>query len=318
MPDVQLILVDEVDRYEEAGFFLGGGVRQLIIAPRTFVAYIQQSFRDRGLRCDVLQLPRVSLEAVVKRQMVEGVQAVVKIFRKSQNTGKIPLQVFNRSLGVNNIQFDGRVLPGPMQADRHAYKSLEYEDLQANVAAELVVRAKSTHLAPAPAPTQYPNGPAYTAAQYPHQAQPVHPQQALPGGAQANNLANLITSLDGPSLQHLLGAMAQNPQTPTNPQQNPLPLQPGQSQGLASLLSNIAPQQPPPQGYQYRAGPQQQQNAYSGPVSDPTFSNNPALSSLLHSPHGRPSSQGIQAQHQQSGQQQSVQDIMAQLAKYQQ
>lgn len=108
VPDVQLILVDEVDRYGAAGAFLG---RQLIATLRTFVAYIQQSFRDRGLRCDVLQLPRVSLAAVVKRQLVEGVQAVVKIFRKSQNTGKIPLQVFNRSLGVNNIQFDGNVLP---------------------------------------------------------------------------------------------------------------------------------------------------------------------------------------------------------------
>ncbi|KAF6235691.1 hypothetical protein HO173_006374 [Letharia columbiana] len=279
VPDVQLVLVDEVDR--------------------TFVAYIQQSFRDRGLRCDLLQLPRVSLAAVVKRQMVEGVQAVVKIFRKSQNTGKIPLQVFNRSLGVNNIQFD------------------EYEDLQANVAAELVVRAKSTHLAPVPAPTQYPSGPTYGAPQYLHQGQPVHPQQAPLGSAQAN-LANLITSLDGSSLQQLLGAMAQNPQTPTNPQPNPPPLQPGQSQGLASLLSNIAPQQPPQQGYQYPAGPPQQQNAFSGPLSNPTFTNNPALSSLLHTPHGRPSSQRTQAQHQQSGQQQSVQDIMAQLAKYQQ
>lgn len=111
VPDVQLVLVDEVDRYVVAGSFLG---QQLIIVPRTFVAYIQQSFRDRGLRCDLLQLPRVSLAAVVKRQMVEGVQAVVKIFRKSQNTGKIPLQVFNRSLGVNNIQFDGNIFFRPM------------------------------------------------------------------------------------------------------------------------------------------------------------------------------------------------------------
>lgn len=201
----------------------------------------------------------------------------------------------------------------------NAYNPIEYEDLQANVAAELVVRAKSTHLAPAPAPTQYPNGSTYGAPQYPHHAQPAHPQQSLPSGAHANNLANLITSLDGPSLQQLLGAMAQKPQTPTNPQQNPLPLQPGQSQGLASLLSNIAaPQQPPQHGYQYPAGPQQPQNAYSSPVSNPTFGNNPALSSLLQTPHGRPSSQGVQTQHQQSGQQQSVQEIMAQLAKYQQ
>lgn len=204
-----------------------------------------------------------------------------------------------------------------MYVDRHANNSLEYEDLQANVAAELVVRARSTHLAPAPAPTLYPNGVAYGAAPYRHQAQPMHPQQAQQGSAQAN-LANLITSLDGPSLQQLLGAMAQNPQTPTNPQPNPPPLQSGQSQGLASLLSNIAPQLPPQHGYQYPAGPQQQQNAYSSPVSNPTFANNPALSSLLQSPHSRSSSQGTQAQHQQSGQQQSVQDIMAQLAKYQQ
>lgn len=292
-------------------------LQELIFASRTFVAYIQQSFRDRGLRCDVLQLPRVSLAAVVKRQMVEGVQAVVKIFRKSQNTGKIPLQVFNRSMGVNNIQFDGNSLPRPLQLSRDAYNALEYEDLQANVAAELVVRAKSTHLAPSPAPTQYPNAAVYGAPQFPHQPQPANPQQALPGGAHAN-LADLITSLDGSSLQQLLGAMAHKPQTPTNPQPNSLPLHPGQSQGLASLLSNIAPQQPPQNGYQYSAAPQQQQNAYSGPASNATFTNIPALTSLLHTSHGRPSSQSMQAHHQQSSQQQSVQDIMAQLARYQQ
>jgi len=90
VPDVQMILVEEVDR--------------------TFVGYIQQSFRERGLRCDVLQLPRVSLAAVIKRQVVEGVQAVVKIVRKSQNTGKIPLQVYNRSSGADNVRFDGKLL----------------------------------------------------------------------------------------------------------------------------------------------------------------------------------------------------------------
>lgn len=90
VPDVQMILVEEVDR--------------------TFVGYIQQSFRERGLRCDVLQMPRVSLTAMVKRQVVEGVQAVVKIVRKSQNTGKIPLQVYNRSSGADNVRFDGKLL----------------------------------------------------------------------------------------------------------------------------------------------------------------------------------------------------------------
>ncbi len=104
VPDVQIILVDEVDRCVSNNVPLES---PLMFAPRTFVGYIQQSFRGRGLRCDVLQLPRVSLAAVVKRQIVEGVQAVVKIFQKSQNTGKIPLQVYNRSSGVENVRFDG-------------------------------------------------------------------------------------------------------------------------------------------------------------------------------------------------------------------
>lgn len=51
----------------------------------------------------------MSLDAVVKRQILEGVQAVVKIFRQSQVTGKIPLQVFDRSGGVDNIRFDGNI-----------------------------------------------------------------------------------------------------------------------------------------------------------------------------------------------------------------
>ena len=249
--------------------------------------------------------------------MVEGVQAVVKIFRKSQNTGKIPLQVFNRSLGLKNIQFDGNIVLQAHADTSHTYRFLEYEDLQANVAAELVVRAKSTHLAPTSAPLQYPNGPTYSAPQYPLQVQPGYPQQPLSGGPQAN-LAKLITSLDGPSLQQLLGAMGKNTQTLTDPQQNSLPLQPGQSQGLASLLNNITPQQPPQNEYQYPAGSQQYQNAYSGPASNTPFTGNPTLSSLLHNPHGRTSSQDLQLQQQQLGQQQSVQDIMAQLAKYQQ
>ena len=75
---------------------------------RTFVGYIQQSFRGRGLRCDVLQMPRVSLEAVLKRQIVEGVQAVVQILRKSQVTGKIPLRVYSRNAGIDNVRFDGK------------------------------------------------------------------------------------------------------------------------------------------------------------------------------------------------------------------
>ena len=45
----------------------------------------------------------------MKRQIIEGVQAVVKLYRSSQITGKIPLQVFDRNTGADNARFDGRL-----------------------------------------------------------------------------------------------------------------------------------------------------------------------------------------------------------------
>ncbi|KAL6721084.1 nuclear polyadenylated RNA-binding protein 3 [Lecanora helva] len=318
VPDVQVILVDEVDR--------------------TFVGYIQQSFRGRGLRCDVLQLPRVSLSAVVKRQVVEGVQAVVKIFRRSQLTGKIPLQVYNRSAGIDNVRFD------------------DYEDLDANIAAEIVIRAKTTHLAPAPPPQQYQQPQPYGASPYqqplPHQQiQNTQPQAQAQAPSNPPNLANLITSLDGPALQKLLGAMSQQqtPQTPSNPHQSPHPQQqqPAQQQDLSSLLQSVSRQQPmmqqnqqqpqqpqqpqqayqapPQQGYQYGGGPpqqQQQQNAYGAPHPNHQYGGNPAFSPQNANFAGRPPPQGYPPQQQQQQhqppQQNNVQDMLAQLARYKQ
>lgn len=45
---------------------------------------------------------------MIKRQILEGVQAVVRIGRQSQVTGKIPLQVFDYSAGVDNVRFEGK------------------------------------------------------------------------------------------------------------------------------------------------------------------------------------------------------------------
>lgn len=59
------------------------------------------------MSCGVLQLQRLPLAAVVKRQIIEGVQAVVKILRQSQLTGKIPLQVFDHSGGVDHVRYEG-------------------------------------------------------------------------------------------------------------------------------------------------------------------------------------------------------------------
>ncbi|KAI4186694.1 MAG: hypothetical protein L6R41_003310, partial [Letrouitia leprolyta] len=285
VPEVQMILVDEVDR--------------------TFVAYIEKTFRDRGLTCGIFQLPRVSLVAVIKRQIIEGVQAVVKIVRQSQVTGKIPLQVFDYSAGVDNVRFE------------------EYNELDAHIAAELVIRAKAARLAPPP--IQQPITPSYGAPQYPRPLQPVVPPQTQqPAGAP--NIANLITSLDGPALQKLLGAMSQNPQSPHTPQpgQASTPQQPPHIPDLSSILAN--PQQQTHQGYpQYpHGGPSQtsQQSPYGVPTNGQGFANNPALASLLANVGGNrpPTQQGaaLQQHQNQLGQQQHVQNIMEQLARWKQ
>ncbi|KAI9878674.1 MAG: hypothetical protein M1830_010822 [Pleopsidium flavum] len=283
VPEVQIILMDEVDR--------------------TFISYVEKSFRDRSIRCDVLVLsPRLSLAAVVRRQILEGVQAVVKLTRQAQFSGKIPLQVFNRSAGVDNVQFD------------------EYDDLDTHIAAELVVRAKQTHGAPPTA--QYGAPPqAYGMPQYAQPFGQTIPQQSQqqPPAAATPNLASLITSLDGPTLQKLLGAMGQSPQTPQQPVpqlQQPAPT--GFSADLASLLNGTARQPPQQQPYQQQQqAPVQGANPYAALASNSAFANTPGLATLLGGTAGRPQQPMLQQQQQPQSAQQ-VHTIMEQLAKWRQ
>ncbi|KAI9850986.1 MAG: hypothetical protein M1838_004678 [Thelocarpon superellum] len=180
IPETQFIVMDELDR--------------------AFVSFVDKTFRDRGIQTDVLFLnPRLPLGAVIRRQILEGVQAVSRLTRESQMSVKIPLQVFDRRGGVDNVRFE------------------EYEDLEPHIAAELVVRAKQTHGAPSLNPygttappfhsSQY--GPTFAAPSQP--AAPVGPNslERAPSAATAPNIANLITALDGPTLQKLLGALQQ-------------------------------------------------------------------------------------------------------------
>lgn len=70
---------------------------------------VENAFRDRGLRCDVLILsPRIRLSAVVRRQVMEGVLAIVRISKVNQYSGKIPLQIFDRTGGMGNVRFNGK------------------------------------------------------------------------------------------------------------------------------------------------------------------------------------------------------------------
>lgn len=79
---------------------------------RNFIAYVERAFQERGVRCDVLLLsPRLSEEAVIKRQVIEGVFAVVRLMRISQQTGKISIRIFDPRGGVNDVRYDGTYRP---------------------------------------------------------------------------------------------------------------------------------------------------------------------------------------------------------------
>ena len=204
----------------------------------------------------------------------------------------------------------------------------EYDNLEAHIAAELVIRARSTQTAPQPPAGQYATAaPPYAAPQYGQVPQTPVQQQPPQAAAPPPNLANLITSLDGPALQKLLGAMAQNPQTPQQqtsqqaPHQHQQPLAPtAGTPDLAALLGGIPRQQAPShQAYQQAQQALQQHNPYSALSSGPGFTGNPGLAALLggggnRAPSGAlpPQQQGPQAN------QQHVQSIMEQLAKWKQ
>lgn len=167
VPDVQIILMDQLDR--------------------NFISWVENEIRGRGIKVEVMFLnPRLPLQAVIRRQILEGVHAVSKLDMRSQNSSKIPLQVFDRQGGANNVRFD------------------EYQDLDPKIAAELVLRSKQTQ-APTPVqsapyvpPPQYGNGQQY--------------QQ--PAVASAPNLVNMVGQLDNATLQKLLGSLTQQQNAP--------------------------------------------------------------------------------------------------------
>ncbi|KAK8035726.1 hypothetical protein PG991_001799 [Apiospora marii] len=157
VPDVQLLLLQEVDR--------------------DFVTWVQRSFAERGLKVDVMFLnPRFPRDLVIQRQIVEGVHGVSELDYRAQSIAKIPLQVFDRSAGRHNARFD------------------QYQDLDPVIAAELVARAKSLSQVPSPAvygggmyaQGAYAPGPP-AAHSYPTQQPPVHANTGLAG---LNNLDN--------------------------------------------------------------------------------------------------------------------------------
>ncbi|OLN94308.1 putative RNA-binding protein C3H8.09c [Colletotrichum chlorophyti] len=192
VPDVQFLLLQELSR--------------------DFVGWVERAFTDRGLKVDVMFLhPSFPRDAIVQRQVVEGVHAIIDLDIHAQNYGKIPVRLFDRTDGVSARYED-------------------YRDVDPPIAAELVLRNKSK--APPPYQAVPPSQAPYQAApppQAPYQGYgqpyggqpapahvPVYPSgQGLRGPPPAqqpalNNadLANLLKGIDNATLQQFLATMS--------------------------------------------------------------------------------------------------------------
>ncbi|KIN00798.1 hypothetical protein OIDMADRAFT_41513 [Oidiodendron maius Zn] len=209
VPDVQIILMDQLDR--------------------AFVSWVEGELGSRGLKIDVMFLSsRLPLEVVIRRQILEGVLAISQLDMRAQSSSKIPLQVFDRQGGADNVRFD------------------EYQDLDPRIAAELVLRAKAMLITQGQAP--YSSG--YGVVQA-HQAPPAQPL--------APNLANLVGQLDNATLQKLLGSLSA-PLLPSAPVATA-------SAGidLAGLLGGLK-SQPIQQPYSQAAAPDPYSNLANNPA----------------------------------------------------
>jgi hypothetical protein len=247
VPDVQFLLLQEVGR--------------------DFVEWVQRAFTTRGLKVDVMFLnPNFPRDAVVQRQVVEGVHGIVDLDMRAHSYGKIPLRVFGQSVG------------GAARYD-------DYQDLDPNIAAELISRAKSQaqqaqvqyHHASQPPPQpaygaggygqQYPlqhNGPQQHPA-YPS-AQPPHGQPAPNGGqSDIERILAQFGNIDGATLQQLVAAVQASSQVPQGAQP-----QNTQSLDINAILSSLngstTSAAPAPASYAppaYSAAPQQSSGAHA-------------------------------------------------------
>ncbi|KAI1385927.1 uncharacterized protein F4822DRAFT_357747 [Hypoxylon trugodes] len=176
VPDVQFILRERVED--------------------NFIAWTERAFLDLQLKVQHMPLyhpyPQFPRDAIIQRQVVEGVHAVVELDLKAQRTGTISLQVFNRSGGRGSVQYD------------------QYQDLDPVTAARLVLTRVKPQVPPQP---QHPYGTQYPPAQYhpppqpaylppSHSAQP-YPSAVIPPAP----TASAGGSLDDSTIQRILGTI---------------------------------------------------------------------------------------------------------------
>lgn len=183
VPDVQIVLLQEV--------------------ASDFIAWVERAFHDRSLKTNVMHLsPRFPREALVQRQVLEGVHGIMDLDYAAQAHGKVSIQVFSRPAN-QSVRFE------------------LYENIDPPIAAELVLREKSRAAAPPPPsypPTNYGHAsyppeaappvqpaPGYGYPGYPHAAAP--PQPAPAPAPAAPDLASVVGQLDNSALQALLASL---------------------------------------------------------------------------------------------------------------
>lgn len=277
---------------------------------RNFILHVENAFRNRGLRVDVLVLgPRIPLGAAVHRQYVEGVLAVVRLSRPNQFSRKIPLQIFDRTAGTSHVRFTGGTHSVLLFCSSTSLLTLfpaDYPEVDPNIAAEVMFHQAQTMQRPGP-PASFAPNPAFGVQPVP----PVPmPQPGLPALNNAPNMANFINSLDGPGLQNLLSAFQRpGPQSqPVSATQSPFSSpNPPPPADLATLLTNAArqPQMPTTQP-QIAPPPFNLQPPNAPPVSDPHLLSLLAKGFAGQQPQGQPAVGS------------NVQNLMNHLAKWKQ
>lgn len=275
VPDVQILLMQDVHK--------------------DFVDWVQRTLYERGLKTNAMFFnPRFPRDALVQRQVLEGVHGVVELDMRAQTMAKIPLQVFDRSAGNNNVRFD------------------QYQDLDPTVAAELVLRAKNSAARAyqqvpqqnfAPPPQQYGGAP-YGAYQPQQQQQQQQPAIAAAGGG-APDIAGLVAQLtqmpnvDSSTVQSILATL----QTQQQPQVSTYP---------ANYASQQQQQQPPQQQQQHHQAGGVDTNAFYGSAANPVGGHQPAASAYQNGSMPLPSAGAVGS----SDPARDVENIMASLARY--
>jgi hypothetical protein len=249
---------------------------------------VENAFKARGLRCDVLILsPRLSEQAVLRRQILEGVLAVLRLTRANLISNQLSIQIFDHSRGKDNVNFE------------------QYENIDIHVGPELVLQKKSQQTQAAAA-SQYsygvPPSTGYGAAPQGYAASQTPQQPPIPAAPANGDLSSLLASLSGhPNLPQIIATL-QAQQKPAPVQA--LPVNAGLTPEMSLLLSSIsgASQPQPVQGYAHPP-PQPQYNSVGYGQQQPQNS--------------APPQHQVLPQQQQPNSQPDMREIMAQLANYQ-